>query len=495
MQHQTRAFTLIELIISIAISMILMVSIGVFITSGMKHITVQKNILQNHGDTQEFISEVEDIFQRENLVFATGSASWFLLQSDGIYGEGGFVMFTPVTQTGFCLSNPDLQTTHLMRGEFFPFEWKDTDLFSWGWNIQNFASEINFGLNAIPAWYIADFSGIHFSDTKNHQIYRVQDQDKKSAFGKWVFGNDMRSLNTPTGIASSTTSFYVSDTWNNRILEFGSNFSGVKILLDEKAVSKPTGLYFTGNTLYVVESEKWRVMKYSSSSFSTPPTLNVEFTSEANQSLTGMTLKILSQTGWNIALTQTGTHSYGWTGIILLWKAQYEFPQKDYGIGQKYNFNISWLQWDFSATGSYIAEITLGTQKIVVPYFTQWDDSLQTAWDNTLSVFATGLTFPTGIYASGSDIVVNDFLTRQKVIFDTSGTKKWTENMANFDFSKIILNPNISHISEFAIEPNSFEYKKVGNMLHVSFEYYSSFDCENQNNNVKKSMIIKKELE
>jgi prepilin-type N-terminal cleavage/methylation domain-containing protein len=75
MQYHTRAFTLIELIISIAISMILMVSIGVFITSGMKHITVQKNILQNHGDTQEFLSEVEDIFQRENLVFATGSAS------------------------------------------------------------------------------------------------------------------------------------------------------------------------------------------------------------------------------------------------------------------------------------------------------------------------------------------------------------------------------------------------------------------------------------
>jgi hypothetical protein len=66
--------------------------------------------------------------------------------------------------------------------------------------------------------------------------------------------------------------------------------------------------------------------------------------------------------------------------------------------------------------------------------------------------------------------------------------------MANFDFSKIILNPNISHMSEFVIEPNSFEYKKVGNMLHMSFEYYSSFDCENQNNNVKKSMIIKKEL-
>jgi hypothetical protein len=38
-------------------------------------------------------------------------------------------------------------------------------------------------------------------------------------------------------------------------------------------------------------------MKYSSSSFSTPPTLNVEFISEANQSLTGMTLKILSQNG------------------------------------------------------------------------------------------------------------------------------------------------------------------------------------------------------
>lgn len=495
MQHHTRAFTLIELIISISISMILMVSIGVFITSGMKHITVQKNILQNHGDTQEFLSDVEDIFQRENLVFATGSASWFLLQSDGEYGEGGFVMFTPVTQTGFCLSDPDLQTTHLMRGEFFPFEWKDTDLFSWGWNIQNFASEIDFGLNKISAWYIADFSGIHFSDTKNHQIYRVQEQDKKSAFGKWVFGNDMRSLNTPTGIASWTTSFYLSDTGNNRVLEFNSAFAESKKLWNENMFEKPTGLYFTGNTLYVVESEKWRVMKYSSSSFSTPPTLNVEFTSETNQSLTGMTLKIWSQTGWNIPLTQTGTHSYGWTGIILWWEAQYEFAERLFDEGIIYSFDISWLQWDFSTTGSYIAEITLGTQKIVVPYFTQGDNSLQTAWDNSLSVFATWLTFPTGIYASGADIVVNDFLTRQKVIFDTSGTKIWTENMANFDFSKVLLNPNISQISEFVIEPNSFEYKKVGNMLHVSFEYYSSFDCENQNNNVKKSMIIKKELE
>jgi hypothetical protein len=40
----------------------------------------------------------------------------------------------------------------------------------------------------------------------------------------------MRSLNTPTGIATGNSSFYVSDTGNNRILEFNLAFSEPKIL-------------------------------------------------------------------------------------------------------------------------------------------------------------------------------------------------------------------------------------------------------------------------
>jgi type II secretory pathway pseudopilin PulG len=56
MKQQKHAFTLIELIIGISISMILMVSIGVFITSGMKHITLQKSILDANNDVSVFQS-------------------------------------------------------------------------------------------------------------------------------------------------------------------------------------------------------------------------------------------------------------------------------------------------------------------------------------------------------------------------------------------------------------------------------------------------------
>jgi hypothetical protein len=66
--------------------------------------------------------------------------------------------------------------------------------------------------------------------------------------------------------------------------------------------------------------------------------------------------------------------------------------------------------------------------------------------------------------------------------------------MGQFDFSKIIKNPSITEISDFVIEPSTFSYKLTGNTLNMSFDYYSFYDCENEKNNVKKSMIIKKEL-
>ena len=60
--NNKKAFTLIELIVWITISMLLMVSVGLFISGWMKNILSQQKIIENTNNLTEFSSKIYSNF-------------------------------------------------------------------------------------------------------------------------------------------------------------------------------------------------------------------------------------------------------------------------------------------------------------------------------------------------------------------------------------------------------------------------------------------------
>jgi hypothetical protein len=198
-----------------------------------------------------------------------------------------------------------------------------------------------------------------------------------------------------------------------------------------------------------------------------------------------------------VNLTQTGNISWGGTGILAANSVEYTFPQQSFFAWVPTSVTISWISWNLSATGSYYARLSLwgGVYVGYQALFTLGDDLLETLWDNWGEVFATGLLFPTWIYPGlWGNIEINDFLQRGKFSYDPEWNFIASGSLSPLSFENIALNIPPEKISEFVIEKESFSFQKVGNMLHIWFEYYSQYDCLDPTQNIKKNMIIKKEL-
>ena len=58
-------FTLIELLVWVSLSVILMVSVWVFVTSWMKNITLQKQVLDNSLQVGDFYEKLWNIFNND----------------------------------------------------------------------------------------------------------------------------------------------------------------------------------------------------------------------------------------------------------------------------------------------------------------------------------------------------------------------------------------------------------------------------------------------
>ncbi len=492
-----KAFTLIEIVVGISISMILMVSLSLFVTSGMQQITLQKNILDTQKQTQIYKQKMENIFSR-NILGVQAVGSGVFLQTDMFLWKWNGVFIAPKTSSWYCWVDPDLETTHIELYEFVWYEWMWGDFF----NGRVFSNEGNdvftfswsgFSGSVFPTDVVLSWSQRFFTDYGNHQVF-VDDQ---KIYGKWIFGSQTWYLNTPTGIAFGWGKIFVSDTGNNRIVSFdehGNNFE--EILNYKDGISAPMWLFYTGWTLFISDSGNGRILKYSSEEFSNIPEFVAKFTPTQTQTLTGMSVKFLSHTWWEILLSHSGTLSWWGTGSIVWNNLEYEFDERDVFAWSEDSFTLSWLNnWNFSQTGSYIAEIILWNETFFVPYFTQWDGNIFTKSDNTLEIFATGFSLPTGIFGSWGNIVVNDFITREWQAFDIewSFTTSWA--LSQIDFSSLPQHPLVYSMSDFVVEPDSFQIAIEENIFHVSFDYYIYYDCIDPEKSAKRTMIMKKYLD
>jgi len=250
------AFTLVELLVWISISIVLMMSVTLFVSSWMKNIADEQKILQNSWEFSSFS------FNLQNTVNHTGSwkylsyfwswetlnvlsSTWVLFKRNQYFWKWGFSYIWELeidweidTENGYCFPwSEDTKTNHLIIKNFVPFEEQWEDMF-------------NDWYDVVFTWGISDPSNTYISDTLNHVIYK----DWDIIIWKWVYWDKFREgdfwtwvyLNNPTWLALSwSTHLFVSDTLNNRVLYYNITAKTIHKLLDETDwLLEPTGLYY-----------------------------------------------------------------------------------------------------------------------------------------------------------------------------------------------------------------------------------------------------------
>jgi len=477
------AFTLVEMIVGITISILLMTSIWVFVSSGMNNITLQKKVLD---DNKEFSHDMLYLQKKIGSAIQYISNIWSytgILLKQNVYFDEWWWTYISVKQLDkqFCGTWEITKTNHIVIHNFIPLAWVST------------------------------WTTIYKSDIKSHQIMKKSDNSVVvwrdiygDKFSEWDLWTDV-FLNSPTWIVEIDWKLVFSDTLNDRILYLSG--SRVYSLVDEKDwLKQPIWLAYNSweKALYIANAGKWEILKLSSLQLSSNPDLVIEIFSQS--SITK--LKIEINTG-EIFTTSTDLSDYTFLNnsnntndFVSLENNKIHY----YFIG---NYNSANSQSDCDWTNNWkivnssdevIYCISSGTGKLATlkpttltnetitiknltpvlienknyytkvnnkyfPYFTQWDNDIFTQWDNVLEVLQSGLLYPMWV---NSIWTVTDF------------------DPTSFDFNSL----TSDHIIKNPIK--NLEKKYSSNLLNIKLNYYKYLNCFNPDEKVEKTYLFKK---
>ncbi len=120
-----KAFSLVELIVWITISMILMVSVGIFVNSWMQNIFIQQAAINNASNLNDFAKDVYNTFWNlENTWSIHLTNSWIVIKSAREFDKWWFsyVWITQIDEY-FCWNDSEESiTNHVYIKNFIPFE-------------------------------------------------------------------------------------------------------------------------------------------------------------------------------------------------------------------------------------------------------------------------------------------------------------------------------------------------------------------------------------
>ncbi len=303
------AFSFVELIVWITISMMLMLSVSIFVQNGIKNLTTQKSTLDNDVKIKDFIKSIyettnsyDNSFQNQNLT----SGALFKINKTFDKWWWTYLWVNSLNEF-YCESwseNPI--TNHIILKSFIPFEWQGGDIFSWynfeSWSINTSLFSWTINNNQIqsiiwPTDIAINWGTWYVSDTLWHSIYEFDISTiswfKKIAWSE-VFWDEFFDwnnwtwffLNSPTWLSFSNPYLFISDTLNDRILYLNTTNNKIyKLLGREEWLKEPTWIYYNDSekTLYIANSWKKEILSYSSSwSFVNSSTLNFTPTNDIN---------------------------------------------------------------------------------------------------------------------------------------------------------------------------------------------------------------------
>lgn len=556
--YSKNAFTLVELIVWVTISMLLMTSVWILVSSGMQNILKQQNIMWKNSlltqTVSEFYSGFNTISTQSGYVFS--SNSWAIFKIDQNIQKWGFWYLWATTQSWiYCSSESEIwDMDYLTWKTFIPHEEIWEDIFS--------------DFSTIETQTINSWATVFTVDTLNHQVlenwtviiwWNVFWHEIKD----WESGLQTR-LNNPTAITLAEGWFFLSDTLNHRIL-FYKDWN-VNLILDQNdGLQEPTGLAYDNvkNILYISNSWKWEILSFSSEQHSANPELKIKFSPQNNtNSISRMTIKFPNFSGtfntWSLS-DFTFNNINNWTGYTAVNWNQIEYYFTDYNsnsaelITNSYIDNctpsdtyiLNWTtperhiytctdthtwtyqihDWNkyqnFNTSTTYSVDIqnisplisTIGTQWIDLElfsdtntrytnsyyYFTQWDWLVSNLKYVKLETLISWLGYPTWLNISWNRLEINDFITRKQYSYDLNNITSFTTNNLNDFTSSNLQNIPYSKDTDILLENPITEininYNNLDKFLSGKIKYYQYLNCYNPDEQVQKSLILQKNID
>lgn len=474
MKKNRLAFTLIEILVWVSISVIIMISVGVFVTSGIKNITIQKSILNQESEYISLFQDVSEVFDSQFDVISY-SQTGLLVKTEGFkLGKPLLYDFSLQTFTGECLSDINKETKYLQMKNYNPFV-----------------------LNSGP------FTGSYLK----HEIYHsVQgkivwkgifwDNFQELALGKDIL------LNNPGWLSrDGAQKTYISDTGNNRVMYY----SGTKVssILDfDKWLYQPTGLLYDSlsKNLFVLNSGKKQLLKVSSASGTISP---IHISEEIKKDLTFDTLSLEVLDNFTLQWTyNTGSFIFSWvstgTGDSVSLSDNiltYTFSgAQNISSGSTFSLSIPSFTGTFDGYGASYLQLKFynaGAQvyQKIFPYAIHSDINLLTTPDNNIEILTGALHgYFTDISVSGANLLLKDYINKTQLILSKTGA---------FISSWILLwtIPNFeTTIKKYDLKIKDMQVSHSWNLLGIKIEYYKNFNCENEDENILKTFLFKKTL-
>ncbi len=546
------AFTLVEMIISVTISIFLLWALSVFMWTWMEAILFQKQNLEAFKSNSSIYSNIYKNISWASNFKTIYSNSWVIFKINRRYNKWWFAyIWEKIYNKKFC-QTWSLGTNHLIIKTFIPFEniWADflawTSYSSWvnktyffKWKVDWVSWKFSWPTDFLKKW-----TDIYISDTLDNTI-------KKNwtviVWKSWIFWNYFKEgidatkvlLNNPTWLAYWEWKLFFSDSLNDRILYLDS--WKVYSLLDEKDwLNEPTWLFYDNSrkALFIANSWNWNILEFSSSWITNNPDL--VFTGITNSNVSKFEIEFLnsSWTWWFIDLTwPTATWSFNfswqWEDFLTLTWSKLTYYLEEYNGSEelrsecdsapKYVMDINWINpikctqtgtwivWiprnnvnlynkiikvsdispDFP-NDNYFVKVDMWGNTKYFPYFTKSDNLVSTKFDNNLREIAKNLACPTWIKVIWNNLIVNSFLDRKQYKINLANwnkTNNW--NLTWFSNFKNLSDNNISdYISDFPIK--WIDFWKDWNLLSIILKTYKKYNCLDNSKNIEDIEIIKK---
>lgn len=507
-----KAFSLVELIVWITISMILMVSVGIFISSWMQNIISWEKVIKNINDFSNFANKINNnLFLLNNSKYSAIKAwSWLLFKSSNYFDKWWFTfIWSQKLEWIYCEDDSEsYETNNIFIKNFIPFEE----------NSENILTNFEDILTA-NAWIYTSYQNEH----------KVTDNAWNIIIWKWIFWNYFQDwadwediyLNSPTWLAfdSINNILYVSDTLNNRILYYDvSSWKIYKLLWENDWINEATWLYYNESekVLYISNSWNWEILKYSSKNYSSSPQLNIKIDEDIiwvnklnlyfYKDNLANDINSINETDYNfIWFSKDDDYlNISWNKAEYLFLNYASFPSSQLVCWswEKYNWwnpvncistwtwQSSWFNYisinsndeiqvnninlnDSSTWNNYVKLELLNNSEIryskYFPFYTNWDDDLRTKNDNSLEIIHSNLNYPNWIWWENN---YNEFNYNNSYNFSYS----------NWDY---ILNSPIENLEIDLID---------NNLLSFILNYYRNYNCYNLDDKSKRTFISKKNL-
>lgn len=472
MKKNNSAFTLIEILVWVSISVTIMISVWVFVTSGIKNITLQKSILNQESEYIGLFDNLNEIFSN-NFDIVSSSNTWFVVKTEGFkLWKPQVYDFSIKTFTWACENDATIETKYLELKNYNPFT-----LLS------------------------GAFSGSYLQ----HEIYRV---GLWKIAGKWFFWdnfvNEMTSsaafLNNPGGISHSWASFaFISDTGNNKVLYYlwGKLYSLFDI---GHWLYQPTGLLYNAWELFILNSGNKELWKVSSKAW-VPHAIDITWKVVNPISFNKISFQVSNN--FNIAWSySTGSFIFDWFSAspsddVVSSSSQivYSFSwSKNLSAWNTYGIKIPTFTGNFSSFwASYLDVIFYeGNNQVyqqLFPYAIHGDNNLLTSSDNDVKVFTWGLKdgYYSEISLQGSNLLLKDYINKKQLVlsqngaFVSSGSLSWT---SSFETSSKL----------YDMKMKDMQISHSGWVFTLKMNYYKNFDCYNPDENIVKTFLFKKAI-